>query len=156
MEEKIIIRKALMGDVPFIHKLINENARRNALLPRSLLEIYENLRDFFVAEINGKGVVGCCALHITWADLAEVKSLAVADEVRNRGVGKALVKACLDEAGSLGIRRVFALTLIPEFFVKLGFSNISKNDLPHKVWSECVRCPYFPDCPEKALLMVLK
>ncbi|MCD6384749.1 N-acetyltransferase [Candidatus Sumerlaeota bacterium] len=156
MKKEVTIRKAFMEDVPLIHKIINANARHNTLLPRSLQELYENLRDFFIAEIPEKGVVGCCALHITWADLAEVKSLAVVNEVRNKGVGKSLVEACLREARSLGVRRVFALTMIPEFFVKLGFSNISKNELPHKVWSECVRCPYFPDCPEQAVLIVLK
>ncbi len=152
MPENLTIRKARIKDVSLIHKIINHNAREGSMLPRSLQELYEHLRDFFVAEQEGKGILGCCALHITWAELAEVKSLAVVEEARKRGTGKLLVDSCLKEARDLGVRHVFALTLVPVFFEKLGFVRISKNDLPHKVWSECVKCPYFPDCPETALI----
>lgn len=150
------IRKAILGDVSTIQRIINEYARNAVMLPRSLQELYENLRDFYVAELGSESVVGCCALHITWAGLGEVKSLAVVEEQRGKGIGKLLVKECLREAKRLGLRRVFALTTMPEFFTHLGFRRISRNRLPHKVWTECVRCPYFPDCPEQAVIIPIK
>ncbi len=156
MEEHVHLKKARIQDVTTIHKIINENAREGVMLPRSFQELYENMRDFYIAEDEAREVVGCCALHISWADLGEVKSLAVSGEYRKKGVGRLLVEQCIDEARALGIPKVFALTMVPEFFEKMGFSPIDKNDLPHKVWSECVRCPYFPDCPEQAFLMVVQ
>lgn len=152
---EINIRKAVISDVVHIQKIINENARKGVMLPRSLQELYENLRDFYVADMKGTGVIGCCALHITWAELGEVKSLAVAEAQRGLGIGKKLVMECLAEAQKLGLKRVFALTMIPKFFINLGFKRIAKNKLPHKVWNECVRCPYFPNCQEQAVLKIL-
>ncbi|MFQ3548123.1 MAG: N-acetyltransferase [Armatimonadota bacterium] len=149
-----MIRKAKIDDVPAIHRLINSFADAGEMLPRSLNAIYEGIRDFFVAEEDGK-VVGCCALHVSWADLAEVKSLAVDSSMQGKGYGKELVLACLKEAKELGVEKVFALTYRPSFFLNLGFSKINRDDLPHKVWSECINCPKYPDCGEEALLLSL-
>ncbi|HUT24680.1 MAG TPA: N-acetyltransferase [Sumerlaeia bacterium] len=148
------IRKASLADVPTIHRLIAEAAKTTPVIPRSQAEIYETLRDLFVYD-EGDGVRGCCALHITWKDLAEVKSLAVDPAFHGRGIGSALARACLEEARSFGLPRVFALTAIPEFFTRLGFDRIEKSELPHKIWGECVRCPKFPDCDEEAVLIQL-
>ncbi len=146
------IRKAKVGDVAEIQKIVNEFADRGEMLHRSLSEIYENVRDYFVAEKDGK-VVGCCALHVSWEDLAEVKSLAVVEEHQGTGLGRKLVERCLDEARELGVRRVFALTYKPRFFEGLGFRRIDKDELPRKIWTECINCPKYPDCGEEALLM---
>lgn len=133
---------------------MNDFARKEQMIPRSLSELYETVRDFFVCEINGT-VCGACALHIMWEDLAEIRSLAVDRKFQNRGVGKALVKRCLREAKSLGLRRVFALTYHPDFFKKLGFVDIDKATLPQKIWGDCLRCPRFPECDEHAIIKYL-
>jgi len=143
-----------VGDVPAMQRLINYFAERNEMLPRSLSELYENVRDHVVAEVDGE-VVGCCALHVTWSDLAEIKSLAVQEEQRGIGLGKRLVNACLEEGKSLGIPRVFVLTYIPDYFRRFGFRQVEKAELPQKVWSECIRCPKFPDCGEVGMLLDL-
>ncbi len=124
------------------------------MLPRSLNELYESMRDFWVAEENNK-VVGCCALHISWDDLAEIKSLAVAKNRQGKGIARELVLACLDEAKKMGARRIFALTYKPDYFKKFGFRRIKNADLPHKIWAECINCCKFPDCQEIALLKKL-
>lgn len=141
------IRKAVLGDVPAIHKLINYFAKKDWMLPRSLNYLYENIRDFWVAEQGGE-IIGCSALHVDWVDLAEIKSLAVMETHKKKGIGGKLVSRCLEEAGKLGAARVFALTYLPEFFKKCGFSRYPKSKLPHKVWSDCLNCPKFPDCDE--------
>ncbi|MGC8861972.1 MAG: N-acetyltransferase [Armatimonadota bacterium] len=149
-----MIRKARVPDVPAIQQLVNSFAERGVMLPRSLSALYESIRDFYVVENDGV-VVGCCALHITWEDLAEIKSLAVDESVQGGGYGRALVEACLAEAREMGVPRVFALTYIPEFFEKAGFRRVDKTALPHKVWSECINCPKFPDCGEEAVIIEL-
>lgn len=153
-EDEALIRKARIPDVPEIQRLINTFAERDAMLPRALSTIYENLRDFVVAEEDG-AVVGCCALHVTWEDLAEVKSLAVDESQHGRGLGSKLVQVCLDEARQIGVPAVFALTYVPDFFIKQGFSRIDKGTLPHKIWTECINCPKFPDCGEEAVQIKL-
>jgi amino-acid N-acetyltransferase len=146
------IEKARMSDIPKMHQLINYFAERGEMLPRALSEMYENIRDFFVAR-NDKGeTVGCVALHVNWSDLAEVKSLAVSRNAQGKGVGTELVRACVDEARELGINTVFCLTYKPDFFEKVGFRREDKAKLPRKVWTECYRCPKFPDCDEVALV----
>jgi len=145
------VEKARINDVPQMHKLINFFADRGEMLARPLSEIYENLRDFFVIR-EGERVVACAALHINWEDLAEVKSVAVAEDCQRQGIGDRLVKACLKEARSLGLPTIFCLTYKPGFFEKLGFTQIDKMKLPHKVWNECYRCPKFPNCDEIALI----
>jgi amino-acid N-acetyltransferase len=147
-----MIRKARMKDVKAIQKLIAEYARKGDMLPRSLSEIYENLRDYFVYLEDDGEVIGAAAIHIMWEDLAEVRSLAVRDGHKSKGVGTQLVEACISEAIVLGIIRVFALTYKPEFFEKLGFVRVEKSELPQKIWTDCLKCSKFPDCDEVALV----
>jgi amino-acid N-acetyltransferase len=143
--------KAEIGDAQAIHDLINLYAQRGDMLPRTMGEVYENLRDFYVVH-EGGSLVGCVALHIVWSDLAEVKSLAVSETVQSRGLGSALVNATIEEAGSIGLDRLFALTYRPGFFERLGFVQADVMTLPRKVWNECYRCPKFPSCNEIALV----
>ncbi len=150
----MIIRKAKTADLKDVQKLINEFARREEMIPRSINELYENVRDFFVFEQDGR-IFAVCALHILWEDLAEVRSLAVRKEYQAMGIGKKLVKRCLAEAKTLGIKRVFVLTYHPSFFKKLGFAETDKSTLPQKIWGDCIRCPKFPECDEHALLITL-
>jgi amino-acid N-acetyltransferase len=149
------IKKANIRDVKAIHSLINKFAKKVDMLPRSLNEIYENIRDYFICKDNER-VIAVAALHILWEDLAEIRSVAVAKEYQGQGVGKKLLKNCLNEAQNLGINRVFALTYHPEYFKELGFEDIDKNDLPHKIWGDCLKCPKFPDCNEVAVIKELK
>jgi len=149
-----MLRKAQIKDIKPIQNLINSFAKQDLMLPRSLNELYEHIRDFWVAEENHK-LVGCCALHISWEDLAEIKSLAVAKSHQARGIGQELVNACLDEARSLEAKKIFVLTYQPDFFRKFGFKRIKNSALPHKIWAECINCCKFPDCQEVALLKIL-
>jgi len=151
---EILVRQARMGDVEAIHRLITEWSRGQAMLPRSRAELYEALRDFQVAEADGQ-VVGCAALTIAWENLAEIRSLGVAAGLQGRGIGRRLVQACLDEARRLGVRRVFALTNNARFFERLRFACVPKEELPHKIWSDCLKCPKFPDCDEGAVAIDL-
>ena len=146
-----MIRKAKIEDIKQIQSLINYYAKSDLMLARSLNELYENIRDFLVCEERNK-VVGCLALHISWEDLAEIKSLAVDKRYHNHGVGRALLDASIEEARALGAKRLFALTYVPDFFKKAGFKKIAHNKLPHKIWAECINCPKFPDCQETALI----
>jgi amino-acid N-acetyltransferase len=145
------VEKARISDVPQMHKLVNFFADRGEMLARPLSEIYENIRDFFVIR-EGKRVIACAALHVSWSDLAEVKSVAVAEDYQRQGIGDQLIKACLQEARGLGLPTVFCLTYKPAFFEKVGFTQVDKMTLPHKVWNECYRCPKFPNCDEIALI----
>jgi amino-acid N-acetyltransferase len=144
------VEKAKINDVPQMHELINSFADRDEMLPRPLSEIYENIRDYFVVRQGGQ-VVACAALHVSWSDLAEIKSVAVAEGSQGQGIGDQLIESCLEEAKELGIPVVFCLTYKPTFFEKHGFSQVDKMELPRKVWTECYRCPKFPDCEEVAL-----
>ena len=149
------LRKAKMTDAPAIQRLITLFASRGEMLHRSLGEVYENIRNFFVVEEDGV-IVACGALQISWGNLAEVKSLAVAEEHQGCGHGKRIVLACLEEGRMLGLATLFALTYQPLFFEKLGFRVVDKATLPHKVWTECIRCPKFPDCGEIAVVLDLE
>ncbi len=146
------VEKAKINDAQRIHELVNSFADKGEMLPRALSEIYENLRDFFVVRDKNNQLIGCVALHINWADLAEVKSLAVSEDKQAKGLGSVLIEACLDEARELGIPTVFCLSYKPAFFEKYSFRRVDKMELPRKVWSECYRCPKFPDCDEVALI----
>jgi len=148
-----VITKAKISHARQIYDIIASYARSAEMLPRALSDIYEHIRDFFVYEEDGQ-VKGVCALHIVWDDLAEIRSLAVEKDKQGSGVGTELVKQCLDEAKSLGIEKVFALTYVPVFFEKLGFKRIDRNNLPKKIWMDCIQCPYFPDCKEEAVEIV--
>ncbi len=149
---KLKLRKATIRDVKEIHALVNKFAKKDDMLPRSLNEIYENIRDYNVCVDEGK-IVAAAALHVLWEDLAEVRSIAVARNYQSLGAGMKLLKCCLREAKTLGVKRVFALTYQPEFFKKYGFEDIDKNDLPHKIWGDCLKCPKFPDCSEMAVII---
>jgi len=148
------VEKAKISDVAQMHKLINYFADKDEMLARSLSEMYENIRDYFVVR-QGERMIACAALHVNWLDLAEIKSLAVAEDNQKQGIGAQLVEACLNEAKELGIPTVFCLTYKPAFFEKLGFSQRDKMELPRKVWTECYRCPKFPNCDEVALVCQL-
>jgi amino-acid N-acetyltransferase len=148
------LRKARMADAPAIQRLITRFADRDEMLHRSLGEVYESIRNFFVVEEEGS-LVACGALQVTWGNLAEIKSLAVVEEHQGRGFGKQIVLACLEEGRALGLARIFALTYRPGFFEKLGCRIVDKATLPHKVWNECIRCPKFPDCGEIAVVLDL-
>lgn len=145
------VDRARLSDVPQIHKLVNFFADRDEMLHRPLSELYENVRDYFVARQQDK-VIGCVALHVTWLDLAELKALAVEGEWQGKGFGTLLAQACLDEAREMNIATVYALTYRPGFFERLGFQTVDIAQLPRKVWGECYRCPKFPDCDEIAMV----
>ncbi len=149
------VEKARISDATQMHKLINYFADKGEMLARSLSEIYENIRDYFVVR-QGERVIACAALHVSWSDLAEIKSVAVTEDSQKQGIGDQLVEACLREAKELGISTVFCLTYKPAFFEKVGFSQLDKAELPHKVWGECYRCPKFPNCDEVALIYHLE
>ncbi len=149
-----VIRKAKPKDAVKIHELVNEYAKEGLLLPVSLNSLYDNIRDFWIYEENGE-IVGCAALHVVWEDLAEIRSLAVKREFHRKGIGKKLVLTCLEEAKEFDLKRVFVLTYQVEFFKKLGFREWNKQLLPHKVWTDCLNCPKFPNCDETAMLIEL-
>ena len=145
------VEKATISDVPQIHKLVNSFSEKGLMLARPLSEIYEAIRDFFVIREDSK-VVACAALHVSWSDLAEIRSVAVAEDKQKKGLGARLVAACLKEAEELGIKTVFCFTYRPEFFRKYKFVDIDKMELPRKVWTDCFRCPKFPNCDETAMI----
>ncbi len=147
-------RNATVKDVEIIYSLISHYAQSDKMLFRSKAYIFENLQMFSVAEANGK-IVGCCALQVIWADLAEIKSLAVADGYQNKGVGKALIEKATEQTKNLGVKKVFALTLEPAFFEKYGFTIVNTETLPMKVWSDCAKCTKQDNCDEIAVELVL-
>jgi len=147
-----MIRKAILADVKAIQSLVNQYADSGQMLPRTLNELYEHLRDFHVYEENGS-LIGVCALHVSWDGLAEIRSLAVQQDRVKRGIGAALVRQCLAEAAALQVNRVFVLTYQPGFFRMLGFAEVDKKELPHKIWTDCLNCIKFPDCDESALII---
>ncbi len=150
-----MLRRANVKDAQAIFKILQEYAIKGILLPRSLNSIYENIRDFFVYEENGK-IVGIGSLHVYWEDLAEIKSLAVLEEYQHKGIGKQIVQKCIEDAKNLGLKKVFALTYVPEFFKKLGFKEADKSAFPQKVWTECIHCVKFNDCKEVPVLLELE
>ncbi|MDI6753103.1 MAG: N-acetyltransferase [Thermodesulfobacteriota bacterium] len=148
------IHKAKISDVREIQKLIEISAKKGEMLSRSLSELYDNLRDYYIyQEENREQIIGTCAMHICWEDLAEIRSLVVREEYNRRGIGTKLIEACLSEAISLGIYRIFALTYKPDFFCKFGFIVVDKSALPHKIWADCIKCVKFPECDEVAVLL---
>jgi amino-acid N-acetyltransferase len=151
----LIIKKATVQDAKSIHSLINKFAKKDKMLPRSLNETYENIRNFFICKDKNK-IVGTSALHIMWEDLAEIRSIAVLKEYQNKGIGKKLIEHCLQEAKALGLKKVFVLTYNPGYFLNNGFKYIDKNTLPQKIWGDCLKCPKFPECDEVAVITTLK
>ncbi|MDB9823159.1 N-acetyltransferase [Deltaproteobacteria bacterium] len=152
----MLIRKAVAKEVGEIHKLLSHYAEQGLLLPRSLSELYDHLRDFSVIEdSNNSSIIAVCALGVCWEDLGEIRSLAVVEDHHGKNFGTRLVENCLAEAASLGLKKIFALTYVPDFFTKKGFRNIEKSILPHKIWADCYKCPKFPDCDEIAMMKEL-
>jgi len=149
-----MIRKANITDVKAIQSLVNQFADSGQMLPRSLNELYEYLRDFHVFEEKGS-LIGVCALHVSWDGIAEIRSLAVRRDRMKQGIGADLVRHCLAEAAQLQIERIFVLTYQDKFFRKLGFSDVDKKELPHKIWTDCLNCIKFPDCDESALIITI-
>jgi len=146
-----LVRKARARDVPGMQALVEHFAARGELLPRTLNELYQHLRDFFVCEVDGR-IVGLCGLSLYWEDLAEIRTLAIHEGHGGKGLGAALVNACLEEAAALGVRRVFALTYRPGYFERFGFRRIDKRELPQKIWKDCIKCAKFACCDETALI----
>ena len=153
--KKYIMRKAGVSDVPVISEIVNHHARTGIMLPRPISRIYDNVRDYVVIESNGD-IAGCGALHVMWSDLAEIRAVALADEYIGKGLGRPVVEALLKEAESLGIEKVFVLTYKGDFFRHLGFKDIEKSELPHKIWADCINCVHFPNCDEIALMYSFK
>ncbi|MDR2066487.1 MAG: N-acetyltransferase [Endomicrobium sp.] len=149
------IRSAKVADVKEMHDLIEHYADNKEMLHRSLNAIYESIQEFVVLEHENR-IIGCGALHVSCVDLAEVKALAVSEDFQGKGFGRKIVEKLHENAKYLGIEKVFTLTFKPEFFKKLGYSVISKEMLPHKIWSECVNCYLFPDCGEVPLLISIQ
>jgi amino-acid N-acetyltransferase len=148
------IRPAGVMDVPEIKALIDANVKSGLLLPKPLYSLYEGIRDFKVCVDGGK-VVGVGALHVVWEDLAEIRSVAIAESHQSKGIGKRLIVELLREAEFLGIKRVFALTYATRFFFSLGFRETDKQLLPHKIWADCIHCAKFPACDEVAVIREL-
>jgi amino-acid N-acetyltransferase len=151
-----MLRKARIGDVKIMHRMINESSKRGEMLPRSLMDIYGSLRDFFVYIDDDDKIIGICALNIIWENLSEIRSLYVDDNYRMKGIGKLLVEACISEAVTLQLFRIFTLTYKKDFFAKLGFKVVDRNSLSEKIWSDCFRCAKYPDyCDEVAMIAEL-
>lgn len=152
-----LIRKARIGEIKQIHAMMKHYSESGTILPRSLSELYDQLRDFFVCldKQDDAKVIGMCAMHICWEDIAEIRSLAVHQGYRRQRLGSKLVEACLSEAVTLGIYKIFVLTYSVPFFSTFGFEEIDKSILPHKVWTDCVKCVKFPDCDETAMLLTI-
>ena len=147
-------RKATFADVDEIHELIAGYASQGVMLPKPHSMLYETLREFVVAEdVATKKIVGVGALHFTWNELAEVRSMAVDENFSRRGIGSAIVKKLLEEGRAFGIKKFFTLTYRPDFFGTLGFTTTTKESLPHKIWKECIECPKFPNCDEIAMTL---
>lgn len=148
-----MIRKALLSDVKTIHKIISGQARYGHVLARAMTDLYAQIRDFTVIVDDTSGeIIGCGALRIVWEDLAEIRSVAVRSSFQKTGLGSSLINALVEEADSMDIRRVFVLTYRVGLFERLGFQQMDKNMLPHKIWADCINCPKFPECDEIALV----
>jgi amino-acid N-acetyltransferase len=152
-----MLRKARIDDVKTIHRLINSSAGKGEMLPRSLMDIYNSLRDFFVYyDEDESSVAGICAMNIIWENLAEIRSLYVDENHRGKGIGKELVEACISEAITLGLFKIFTLTYKRDLFAQLAFKEVDRATLPEKIWSDCLRCSKYPDyCDEVAMITEL-
>jgi amino-acid N-acetyltransferase len=149
-----VVRRATADDVPAMKALIDTFARRNRMLFRSAAELAEFVAEYQVY-VEGDAIRGVCGLHPVAGGLAEVRGLAVAEDAAGQGIGRRLVSACVDRARAVGISKVYTLTLVPEFFEKLGFYQVDKGTLHLKVWYECYRCPKFANCDEIAMVRPL-
>ena len=152
-----MLRKARVGDVKTVHRMINLSSGKGEILPRSLMDIYGSLRDFLIYfDENDKVVAGICAMNIIWDNLAEIRSLYVEEKYRRQGIARELVEGCISEAITLGFYRMFTLTNRPDFFKRLGFKEVDRSTLSEKIWSDCFRCSKYPDyCDEVAMVVEL-
>jgi amino-acid N-acetyltransferase len=153
-----MIRKATIEDIKSIHAMLKYYGDKGELLARPLSKLYDHVRDFsvFTEVQNTKKIIGCCALQFCWEDLAEIRSLAVREDVAGKSIGKQLVENAFEEARQYKIKSLFTLTYKPAFFEKFGFMRIDKADLPLKIWSDCIHCVKFPDCDETAMIKTLE
>ena len=150
-----MIRKAKIHEVPEIRRFLAEFSQDGGILPRTLADLYGQLRDYYVYREDQGPLLGIGALHICWAGLGEIRSVAVAMTHQRRGIASRLVQTCLAEAHALGLSEIFLLTLAPEFFQRFGFRVVSREDLLPIVWADCVNCIKFPDCDEIPMLLDL-
>lgn len=148
------LRKATVRDAREIHRMLETYAAQGLLLPRPLWDIYAHIREFHVWEEKGS-LLGVCALHVVWEDLAELRSFCVVENSRGMGIGTKLARACMEEGLQLGVSRIFVLTYVPAYFEKMGFKRVEKAQLPQKVWADCIHCVKFPECDEIPLLIDL-
>jgi amino-acid N-acetyltransferase len=151
------VRKARVGDVAGMFRIINYYAEKQLMLPKTYLQLYENLRDYSVAvdPSASSQIAGCGALHIYWEDLAEIRALAVSPDNAHKGVGTQLVEQLLEEAREYGLEQVFLFTYVPEFFRRFGFIQVEHRSMPLKVYNECFHCPKFNTCDELAMVLHL-
>jgi len=149
-----IPRKATIDDVQGIYNLIKHFSEKGLLLLRTMSNIYDNLRDFKIIDVDNK-IVGIAAMHVCWEELGEIRSICVDEDYFFKGYGTLLVNECIKDAKELKLQKIFVLTYQVDFFRKLGFYVLNKKNLPHKVWAECVNCPKFPNCDETAMMKEL-
>lgn len=147
-------QRARMEDAEAVCELINYHAERERMLHRSLESTYESVRDFLVSRRDGQ-VVGCVALSVSWKDLAEIRSLAIAPDCRGQGLGRELVLGAIEDARKLRLERIFVLTYEVDFFAKFGFRKVEKDALPTKIWRDCIHCPRADACDEVAMILEL-
>ena len=152
---RLTVRKAVMRDIPLILDLINAYAARGIMLPRTEFEMSEAIRDFLVV-MQGGELLGCGALHFYSPTVAEIRSLAVHEHAKTKGVGRILVESLVREAEMYDLDAVFAFTYVVEFFNRVGFHVVERGVLPLKAWKDCLRCPKFAACDEVAVLRVLR
>ena len=145
----MLIRKAVMNDVPAVLSLVNNYAKDGLMLMKTPYQIYRNIQSFYVCELDGQ-VVGCCRLNVIWKNLAEVSSLAVSVDFKRRGIGRLLVQKIIEEGKSIGINEFFTLTYQKAFFFFFFFQYVERESLPHKVFGDCLMCPKIDNCDENA------
>jgi amino-acid N-acetyltransferase len=150
-----MIRKAKINEVPEIRRFLTEFSQDGGILPRTLADLYSQLRDYYVYRKGHGPILGIASLHVCWAGLGEIRSVAVAPTHQGQGIASHLVETCLNEARTIGLSEIFILTLIPEFFQRFGFQVVSREDLLPIVWADCVNCVKFPDCDEIPMLLDL-
>ena len=155
VSEKLITRKARLRDVGEMSRIVNFYAVQQQMLPKTHLQLYENLRDFSVVEDEEGRIIACGALHIYWENLAEIRAIAVAEGMNRKGIGTLLTEYLIEEARELGLEQVFCFTYVPKFFNSLGFIQVEHSVLPLKVYNECFQCPKFNKCDEIAMVLPL-
>jgi amino-acid N-acetyltransferase len=153
-DRPLVLRKARVTDVAAMHATINHYAAAQLMLPKTHLQLYENLRDYTVA-VEGEEVLGCGALHIYWEDLAEIRAVAVRPGITQKGVGTRLVEQLIAEGRSFGLQQLFVFTYVPAFFGRFGFIQVEHRTMPLKVYNECFHCPKFNTCDEIAMVLQL-